>query len=83
MIIINSQGHKFINATREETYDWAHRPGNSWPCSGLSGSEVRIELDGDGNLVDLFTEASSGEIQAHELNAFIEDALADNLLERE
>jgi len=66
-----------IWASVNDTYRWAHRSGESWPCSRLSGNRVFIELD-NGDLVDL---ALNGEIpedlDATELNAFIEDTLRD------
>ncbi len=42
-----------IDATHDELYAWAHRPGLSWPCSSLARIErIVVELD-DGDLIDL------------------------------
>ena len=66
-----------IWASPQDTDDWAHRAGNSWPCSTLSAKRVFVELDSKGDLVDLVINSGRGsqEVDGHELNAFIEDAL--------
>jgi hypothetical protein len=28
-----------VDATHEQLYDWAHRPGSYWPCSELASSD--------------------------------------------
>ena len=65
-----------IWATQQATYDWAHRCGSSWPCSTLSDKALFVELDRNGDLVDLEVNHGRGsqEVDGHELNAFIEDA---------
>jgi hypothetical protein len=57
-----------------DTYDWAHRPGRRWPCSQLSGRRVFAELY-QGDLVELSLDGEDGDVDANELNAFLEDAL--------
>jgi hypothetical protein len=66
-----------IMASANDTYDWAHRCGNSWPCSELSNKRVFVELDRNGDLVDLAVNCGRGNqnVALHELNAFIEDVL--------
>ena len=66
-----------IWASPLDTYDWAHREGNAWPCSTLSDKRVFVALDSKGDLVDLAINSGRGsqEVDGHELNAFIEDAL--------
>lgn len=34
-----------------DTYNWAHRPDASWPCSQLAGKRLFAEFD-DGDLID-------------------------------
>ena len=66
-----------IWASKNDTYDWAHRPGKAWPCSVLSGKSVFVELDGEheGDLVDFSLNYGRGDqfVTGHELNAFIWD----------
>jgi hypothetical protein len=68
-----------IWASRNDTYAWAHRCGSSWPCSTLSDKRLFIETDQDrdGKLIDLEINNGRGDqdVNGHELNAFIEDAL--------
>ena len=65
-----------IWASVNDTYSWAHRLNNSWPCSQLSGNRVFIELD-NGDLVDLTLNGKDANLDITELNAFIEDTLRD------
>ena len=58
----------------QETYSWANRSGNSWPCSELSGKTVFVELH-KGDLVDFAINGKTENVDATELNAFIEDML--------
>ena len=66
-----------IWASPLDTFDWVHRVGNAWPGSTLSDKRVFVELDSKGNLVDLVINSGRGsqDVDGHELNAFIEDAL--------
>jgi hypothetical protein len=75
-IVENCPGTK-IWASKDNTYDWAHRAGNSWPCSDLSDKRVFVELSHNGDLVDMSINGGHGDqdVAIHELNAFIEDAL--------
>jgi len=68
---------RIIWASANNTYDWAHRYRSSWPCSTLSNKRLFIEQDQNGDLVDLVINNGKGnqELDVHELNAFIEDAL--------
>ena len=56
-----------------DTYDWAHRPGNSWPCSVLSGHRLRAEFDEEQNLMDLTIDGRSKDCSADEFNAIVSD----------
>jgi len=62
-------------ASATDTYAWAHRTGEGWPCSTLSGRRFFAEFQ-DGNLVDFSLNGGRGpqDCDAHELNAFVEDA---------
>lgn len=63
-------------ASADDTYDWAHRPGESWPGSTLSGSRVFAEFDRHGDLVDFALDGrSDAECDGNELSAFTSDAL--------
>lgn len=61
-----------------DTYDWAHRAGNSWPCSQLSNRRLFAEFDATGDLVDLSIDGGRGEqdCDATEFNAITEHYLA-------
>jgi hypothetical protein len=71
----NEWGTK-IQASKNDTYDWAHRAGNAWPCSDLSGHRLFVGLDIRGDLVDLLIDGKfEQDVAIHELNAFIEDVM--------
>jgi hypothetical protein len=59
-------------ASADDTYRWAHRSGASWPCSTLSGNRLRVELQ-DGDLVGLTVNGRDGDLDGHELDAFLAD----------
>jgi hypothetical protein len=63
-----------IWASARDTYDWAHRPGASWPCSQLSDHRLFAEFF-NGDLVDLAIDGRMKDIDATEFNAFIKDKL--------
>ena len=65
-------GGVMIKASARDTWNWAHRPGASWPCSSLSGHKIMVELEKNGDLID-FT--GPEDCDAHELRAFTDDAL--------
>lgn len=76
-----------IEADSAQLYDWAHRPGHLWPCSGLARIEdtLRVEFDSNG-LLDLTgdgydpeNEDAGAEIMSDELSAWASDALRDVL----
>lgn len=49
----------------KDTYDWAHKPGATWPCSILSGKQLFAEfLNGDLVLYVGPADVSSGEFNA-------------------
>jgi hypothetical protein len=56
-----------------DTYDWANRIGNAWPCSELSGHRLYAEFDKDGDLVDCTIDGRSKDCSANEFNAITSD----------
>ena len=64
-----------IWASTNDTYRWANRSGESWPCSQLSGNRLFAEFD-KGHLVDYAINGKDGvDIDATEFNAFTQDIL--------
>lgn len=61
-----------------DTYLWAHRPGERWPCSELSGKRLFVEFD-KGGLVDLAINSRMGDCSNHELSAIVSDHLRSKL----
>ena len=62
-----------------DTYDWAHRPDASWPCSTLSGNRVMVVVDSNG-LCDLTSNGhGADDIDGHELEAIVADHLPADL----
>ncbi len=56
-----------------DTYNWAHKAGASWPGSTLSDKRVFAEFE-DGDLIDVAIDGkSSVDIDAHEFNAMVAD----------
>lgn len=59
----------------DDTYDWAHKPGTSWPCSKLAGKRLFAEFDANG-LVDYRVNGRYGiYIPSDEFNAITSDSL--------
>ncbi len=65
-------------ASASDTYNWAHRPGSSWPGSQLSDSRLFAEF-ARGDLVDYAINGRSADIDLSEFNAFTSDMLATKL----
>lgn len=63
-----------MRLSRQDTYNWAHKPGAAWPCSTLAGLHVWIEVDKNG-LCDM----NLPDVDAHELEAIVSDHLPDDL----
>jgi len=71
---ISEDSNTKIWASKNDTFDWAHKAGACWPCSTISNKRLFIELDADGNLIDLTVNGKCGvDVDGHELNAFISD----------
>lgn len=68
-------GYFKIWLSARDTYNWAHRPGATWPCSFLSDRQVFAEFDLAGDLVDLQIDGGRGDqdCPADEFTACIDD----------
>ena len=64
-----------------DTYDWAHRPRASWPCSTLSDKALYVEFEPNGDLVDIRVNGrylgGNEDIDGHELSAITSDFLRE------
>lgn len=61
-----------------DTYDWAHKPGASWPCSQLSGNRIFVQWDTNG-LCDFTMNGREADVDSTELNACCADHLSKKL----
>ena len=67
--------------SRDDTYTWATRPGESWPCSTLRNSRLVACFDSNG-LCDLSVDGKYlVDVDADELSAICADYLRDKLPE--
>lgn len=72
-----------LHATGDQLRDWARRPGEAWPCSGLARcDEVTADFDGNG-LCDLTIRDTDGygddNITGDELSAWALTVARDTL----
>lgn len=79
-----------VELDENDTYNWAHRTGASWPCSTLSGHKVYAEFDSNG-LLDLWiNDGYAGNedgsypngpdwVDGHEFSAMISDFVGEEL----
>ena len=60
-----------------DTYQWAHKAGASWPCSFLSDKPLFAEFDSNGDLIDLTINYGHGDqdCPGDEFNAITSDFL--------
>jgi hypothetical protein len=72
-VMVTPGGFASIVANEHETYMWAHKAGNVWPCSELSGHGVEIAIAENGDLADYEGPENVG---ADELSAYISDCLS-------
>lgn len=61
-----------------ETYTWANRQGNSWPCSQLAGKRLFAEFDANG-LCDLAVNGKEMDLWEGELLALLGDLVPPKL----
>lgn len=68
---INNGSFYTIKLSARDTYEWANKPGASWPGSSLAGRAVWAQFDRkNGDLVD----TNAGEdIDGNEFNAIFDD----------
>lgn len=60
-----------------DTYDWANKPGASWPCSELAGHRLFAEFD-NGDLIDYAVDGKDHVmVLADEFTAMTDDFLAE------
>lgn len=59
--------------SENDTYRWANRPGNKWPCSQISGKRLFASFDKDGNLIDFSLNGKIAEIDSNEFDAITYD----------
>ena len=69
---LGEKGDCTIWLSARDTYEWAHRPGESWPCSTLSGHRIMAEISHD-DLVDFTMDGKYGDCDGVELDAILED----------
>ena len=73
MKIINSGNTIKLWLSANDTYDWANRPGASWPCSFLAGKKLFAEFD-NGDLVDFAVNGKDGvDVDCNEFTAITDD----------
>ena len=73
MRLKGKKGDCVIWLSANDTYDWAHKPGESWPCSTLSGRRLCATIQGD-DLVDLTVNGKyADDIDGYELDAILAD----------
>lgn len=70
---LTPSGEVFIVADENETYMWANKAGNVWPCSGLSGHAVEVAIDSRGDLLDY---DGPVHVTCSELDAFTSDLIS-------
>jgi len=66
-----------LNLDDNETYTWAHRVNNPWPCSQISGKRLWIAVDLNG-LFDITLDGKFVDIDSTELTAIVSDFLPDD-----
>lgn len=76
MRIVKNGTNTRLWLSRNDTYEWAHKPGKAWPCSNLSGKSLFVELE-RGDLVDIRINGRAGDCDSHELSCIIDDFLAE------
>ena len=75
------EGGVKIWLSANDTYNWAHRPGNTWPCSQLSGHRVFAEYEQGGDLVDMAIDGKIKDCDSNEFNAIMLDHLQKAAIE--
>ncbi len=76
-VVVSGRNVKLWSSAND-TYNWAHRTGASWPGSQLSGKRLFAEFQ-KGDLVDLMVNGRSADISSDEFNAATSDFLENRL----
>jgi len=71
----SKQGYTHLWLSANDTYNWAHKSGASWPCSALSGHRLYAEFDKDNNLIDMTIDGKCKDCPADEFRAITSDFL--------
>lgn len=72
-IKVHDSGYQLWLSARD-TYDWAHKAGNSWPCSTVSDYRLFVDVDINGLCV-LTVDGGGADIDSDELEAIVADHL--------
>ena len=78
---MRSQIHKTgfkLWLSANDTYNWANRSGQSWPCSQLSDKRLFVEYDNNG-LVDIAINGRFADCDNTELNSIVADHILPKL----
>ena len=77
MRVVRDGGETKVWLSAADTYRWAHRSGQRWPLSDLSGHRLFAALDRHGDLVELTVDGRDApdDLMANELDAILEDAI--------
>ena len=81
MTLQSSENGVKLWLSANDTYDWAHKSGATWPCSFLSDRRLFAEFDRHGDLVDLSIDGGRGDqdCPSGELNAIVADHVRGKL----
>ena len=67
-----------LKLSADNTWQWARRPGESWPCSTLAGKPVAVQVDSNG-LCDLWGKGlDTDDVDGNELDAIVADHLPES-----
>ena len=80
-IIIDNHNVK-IWLSKNDTYNWANMPGQSWPCSQLANKSLFAEIE-QGDLIDyaITPKTLNSDIDTTEFNAILQDFINPELPE--
>lgn len=62
-----------ISATRDQLYEWAHRPGAAWPCATMRRGIWARFTNRQGALGDLVDTNAGENVDGNEFSAWAED----------
>lgn len=77
-IMRTGSGYKLCLNT-VETFEWATRPNDAWPCSTLSGKRLFVEVDSNGLCDIAINGEHSAACDGTELDAIVSDHLPADL----